>query len=52
MKSEFTVAIVQHPPVFLNRKESIKRACHFIEEAATEASIITFPETWLPGYPV
>ena len=52
MKSEFTAAIVQHPPVFLNKKESIKRACHLIEEAAAEAKIITFPETWLPGYPV
>jgi predicted amidohydrolase len=53
MKPECTVAVVQHPPVFLNLKKSIKRACHFIEEAAGEgASIVTFPETWLPGYPV
>jgi len=54
MKSEpFTVAVIQHPPVFLNIKESLKKACTLIQEAADNgANIITFPETWLPGYPV
>ena len=47
------VAIVQHPPVFLNLDQSLERACSLIEEAANEgAAIIVFPETWLPGYPV
>lgn len=46
-------AIIQHPPVFLNIEESIKKACNLIEQAASEgANLIVFPETWLPGYPV
>lgn len=49
----FTVAVIQHPPVFLNIEESIKEACAFIEEAKDGgADLIAFPETWLPGYPV
>ena len=47
------VAIVQHPPVFLNLAESVRRAASLVAEAAAEgATIIVFPEAWLPGYPV
>lgn len=56
MRSEnrsLKVAVIQHPPVFLNIEESIKKACNLIEEAASEsANLIAFPETWLSGYPV
>ena len=46
-------AIIQHPPVFLNLDQSLKRACSLIAEtAAAGAQVIAFPETWLPGYPV
>ena len=49
----FKAAIVQHAPVFLNLEESLRKACALIEQAANlGASIIAFPETWLPGYPV
>jgi nitrilase len=49
----FKVAIIQHAPVFLNLEESLAKACVLIEEAASGgASVIAFPETWLPGYPV
>ena len=49
----FKIALIQHPPVFLNLKACLKKACALIEEAANEgASVIVFPETWLPGYPV
>ena len=49
----FKVAIVQHAPVFLNLEESLRKAEMLIEEAANlGASVIAFPETWLPGYPV
>jgi len=47
------VAVVQHPPVYLNLEESLRRALVLIEEAANAgAELIVFPETWLPGYPV
>lgn len=47
------IALIQHPPVFLNLSESLKEACRLIGEAASAgAEIIVFPETWLPGYPV
>ena len=49
----FTVAAIQHPPVFLNLEASVDRAVKLIEEAAGNgAKVIAFPETWLPGYPV
>ncbi len=47
------VAIIQHPPVFLNLEASLLKACELIEAAAEQgAQVIAFPETWLPGYPV
>ena len=47
------LAVVQHPPVFLNLAASMARADTLIREAvAQEAQVIVFPETWLPGYPV
>ena len=49
----FKAAIIQHAPVFLNLEESLRVACALIEQAANlGASVIAFPETWLPGYPV
>jgi len=49
----YKIAVVQHPPVFLNLEKSVELACNYIEEAASnKASMIIFPETWLPGYPV
>ena len=47
------LAVVQHPPVFLNLARSFERAVALIREAlAHGAQCIVFPETWLPGYPV
>ena len=46
-------AVIQHPPIFLNLEESLRRAETLVAEAAREgARVIAFPETWLPGYPV
>ncbi|PWE29358.1 nitrilase [Maritimibacter sp. 55A14] len=46
------VAVVQHPPVYLDKARSIERAIDLIAEAAAEGcGLIVFPEAWLPGYP-
>ncbi len=50
---EVKVAIIQHPPTYMNLASSIEKAKAFIKEAAGHgAGLIVFPETWLPGYPV
>ncbi len=52
-EKKIKVASVQHPPVYLNLDESIELAKKYIDEcAANGANLISFPETWLPGYPI
>lgn len=47
------IAIIQHPPVFMNLAGSLKKAAEYTAEAATAgANLVVFPETWLPGYPI
>ncbi|MEM8798815.1 MAG: carbon-nitrogen hydrolase family protein [Pseudomonadota bacterium] len=47
------IALVQHPPVFLNLRASVARAVELIADAARKgARVVSFPECWLPGYPV
>jgi len=46
------VAVIQEAPVFLNKKETIKKAVALIDKSASSnASLIVFPETFVPGYP-
>jgi len=46
------VAVVQTPPVYLNREKSLERASSKIAEAASKgAELVAFTETWLSGYP-
>jgi nitrilase len=46
------VAVVQHPPVLLDRDASVARMVELLGEAAAEgARLVTFPETYIPGYP-
>ncbi len=46
------VAVIQKPPVLLGRDATIARAVHSIEEAAREgATLLVFPEAYIPGYP-
>ncbi|MEP7105145.1 MAG: carbon-nitrogen hydrolase family protein [Chloroflexota bacterium] len=46
------VAVVQHPPVLLDRKATIARMVELLgETAAGGARLTTFPETFVPGYP-
>jgi len=46
------IAVVQQPPVYMDKAASIERAVALMEEAATgRCGMIVFPETWPPGYP-
>ena len=46
------VAVIQKPPVLLDRDKTIVRALASIEEAAREgATLLVFPEAYIPGYP-
>jgi nitrilase len=46
------IAIVQQPPVLLKLEETLARGVELIAEAAGHgARLISFPETWVPGYP-
>jgi hypothetical protein len=46
------IAVVQQPPVYMDKEASIERAVALMTEAAVEGcGMIVFPETWLPGYP-
>jgi nitrilase len=46
------VAVIQKPPVLLDREETIARVLTSIDEAAREgATLLIFPEAYVPGYP-
>lgn len=46
------VAVIQKPPVLLDRARTIETALASIEEAAQNgATLMVFPEAYLPGYP-
>ncbi len=47
------VAVVQRPPVLLDRDATLDNAVKHLHEAADAgARLVVFPETYLPGYPV
>src|SRR5258708_18542570 len=46
------VAVIQKPTVLLDRTKTIESALASIEEAVREgASLLVFPEAYIPGYP-
>ena len=46
------VAVIQKPPVLLERDKTIARAVELIDEAAEAgATLLVFPEAYIPGYP-
>lgn len=52
METRFKVAAVHASSVFLNRQESIAKACALIDEAGRQdVKVLTFPESFVPGFP-
>ena len=46
------IAIIQRPPVLLDRNTTLAKAVQWVAEAAAAgASLIVFPESFIPGYP-
>lgn len=53
MSARINIALIQHPPVFLNLPASVRLATQLVSDAASKgAQLVVFPESWLPGYPV
>lgn len=46
------IAVVQRPPVLLNKAQTLANAVDAVREAAAhEAGLVVFPEAHIPGYP-
>ncbi|GIW41538.1 MAG: nitrilase [Candidatus Binatia bacterium] len=46
------IAVIPRPPVLLDRERTIERALESLHEAAdADASLLVFPEAYVPGYP-
>ncbi|MEP6707962.1 MAG: nitrilase-related carbon-nitrogen hydrolase, partial [Pyrinomonadaceae bacterium] len=52
MPDPVKVGIIQASPIFMDLEASLEKAVQLIEQAAKDgARLVTFGETWLPGYP-
>ncbi|NIB42822.1 carbon-nitrogen hydrolase family protein [Pseudomaricurvus alkylphenolicus] len=49
---QYKAAVVQAAPGFLDLAASVDKTITLIEQAANQgASVVAFPEAWIPGYP-
>lgn len=49
----YRVAAVQAEPVWLDAEATVQKTIGLIEDAAArDVSLVAFPETWIPGYPL
>lgn len=47
------VAVAHVAPVFMNKAQTVSKAVSLIEEAANNgAQLVTFPESFIPGFPI
>ena len=47
------VAVAHVAPVFMDRTKTVAKALSYIEEAAKSgAELVTFPESFIPGFPI
>lgn len=47
------IAAIQAAPIFLNREKTVEKACALIKEAGAKgASVVGFPEGFIPGHPL
>lgn len=53
MPTTFRVAAVQAEPVWLDIDATVDKTIALIDEAASQhVDLVSFPETWIPGYPL
>lgn len=51
-EENYTIAVVQAAPVFMERDATVEKACGLIAEAAKSgARLALFPEVFIPGFP-
>ena len=51
-REKVKVAVIQASPVFMDKEKTIEKACCLIKEAGSNgAELVTFSESYIPGYP-